>query len=113
MPIAVLINGSSASASEILAGSIKDNKKGTLIGTKSFGKGLVQQTFPLSDGSGVKVTIARYFTPSGVCIQGIGIDPNIVVNLPDKYKNVPISQIPRQDDTQLQKAVEVIKGQIK
>lgn len=113
MPIAVLINGSSASASEILAGSIKDNKKGTLIGTKSFGKGLVQQTFPLSDGSGVKVTIARYFTPSGVCIQGVGIEPNIVVNLPEKYKNVPISQIPRQDDTQLQKAVEVIKGQIK
>lgn len=113
MPLAVLVNGNSASASEILAGAIKDFKKGTLIGTRTFGKGLVQQEFPLSDGSGIKVTIARYFTPSGVCIQGIGIQPNIEVKLPDKYNNVPVSQVPRNEDTQFQKAVEVIQSQIK
>ncbi|MDP4092842.1 MAG: S41 family peptidase [Bacillota bacterium] len=113
MPIAVLVNGNSASASEILSGAIKDFKKGTLIGTKTFGKGLVQQEYTLGDGSGVKVTIARYFTPSGVCIQGIGIQPNIEVKLPDKYKNIPVSQVQRSDDTQLQKAIDVIQGQIK
>lgn len=109
LPITVLINGNSASASEILAGALKDNKKATLIGTKSFGKGLVQDVIPLDDGSGVKVTTARYFTPSGVCIQGIGIQPDIEVNLGDKYKDVPVSQVPREDDLQLQTAIETVQ----
>lgn len=107
MPIAVLINGNSASASEILAGSLKDNKKATLVGSKSFGKGLVQEVRPLEDGSGLKVTIARYFTPSGVCIQGKGILPDIAIDLNDKYKQVPVSQVPREDDAQLKKAIEI------
>ena len=72
LPIAILINGNSASASEILAGAIKDNKKGILVGTKTFGKGLVQELKMLEDGSGLKVTVSRYFTPSGVCIHGVG-----------------------------------------
>jgi len=110
MPIAVLINGNSASASEILAGALKDNKKATLVGTKSFGKGLVQEVKQLDDGSGLKVTIARYFTPSGVCIQGIGIMPDAQVELADKYKQLPVSQVPRDDDTQLKKAIEILKA---
>ncbi len=108
MPIAVLTNGNSASASEILAGALKDFKKGTLIGTKTFGKGLVQTTYSFKDGTGLKVTIARYYTPSGVCIQGQGIKPDIEVKLPDKYKDTDVAAIPREDDLQLQKAIEVI-----
>ncbi len=109
LPIAVLTNGNSASASEILAGAIKDYKKGILIGTKTFGKGLVQTTYSFSDGTGLKVTIARYFTPSGVCIHGEGIKPDIEIKLADKYKDIPVSAIPRDDDLQLQKAIETLK----
>ena len=112
LPIAVLVNGNSASASEILAGAIKDNNRGRLIGTKTFGKGLVQTSYTLSDGSGLKVTIQKYFTPSGVCIQDKGIEPDDVVNLDEKYKGLPVSQVPEKDDTQLMKAIEVIKGKI-
>ncbi len=108
MPITVLTNGNSASASEILAGAIKDFKKGTLIGTKTFGKGLVQTTYSFKDGTGLKVTIARYYTPSGVCIQGQGIKPDIEINLPEKYKDTDVATIPKEDDLQLQKAIEVI-----
>lgn len=110
IPIVVLTNGNSASASEILAGAIKDFKKGTLIGTKTFGKGLVQSTYGFDDGTGLKVTIARYFTPSGVCIHGEGIKPDIEVNLDDKYKDTSASAIPREDDLQLQKAIEVLRN---
>ncbi len=110
IPIVVLTNGNSASASEILAGAIKDFKKGTLVGTKTFGKGLVQSTYGFDDGTGLKLTIARYFTPSGVCIHGEGIKPDIEVNLNDKYKDVSSSAIPREDDLQLQKAIEVLNS---
>lgn len=113
IPIAVLVNENSASASEVLSGALKDHNKATLIGTKTFGKGLVQAVVALDDGSGLKVTIARYFTPSGVCIQDVGIEPHIKVELPEKYRNVAVSQIPREDDNQLQKAIEVIKDAIK
>lgn len=112
MPITVLINGNSASASEVLAGALKDHKKGTLIGTKTFGKGLVQSIKMLDDGSGIKYTTARYFTPSGVCIHGIGIYPDTEVLSPDKYKDMPVSQIPRGDDIQLQTAIEVLRGKL-
>jgi len=113
MPIAVLINSNSASASEILAGAIKDHKKGTLVGTKTFGKGLVQASSTLDDGSGLKVTIARYFTPSGVCIHGAGIMPDIEIDVPEEYKDSPISDIPPEKDIQLKAAVENLKGKIK
>jgi carboxyl-terminal processing protease len=109
LPLVVLINGNSASASEILAGAIKDNKKGKLIGTKSYGKGLVQTSITFKDGSGLKYTIQRYFTPSGVCIQGTGIQPDEEVKLDEKYVDVPISQIPIEDDLQLKKAIEDVK----
>lgn len=113
LPIAVLVNGYSASASEILAGAIKDNKWGKLIGTKTFGKGLVQEVKMLDDGSGLNVTIARYFTPSGVCIQGKGIKPDIEVQVSDKYKGFPVYKIPRSEDIQFSRAVEYIKTKIK
>jgi len=113
LPLTILINGRSASASEVLAGAIKDFKKGTLIGTKSFGKGLVQRVIPLEDGSGIKVTIERYFTPSGVSIHGTGIQPDIEVKLDAKYDNYSVSTIPKESDEQLKTAIEVIKKQIK
>jgi carboxyl-terminal processing protease len=113
LPLVVLINGNSASASEILAGAIKDNKKGKLIGTKSYGKGLVQTSITFKDGSGLKYTIQRYFTPSGVCIQGTGIQPDEEIKLDEKYAGVPISQIPIEDDLQLKKAIEDVKVEIR
>ncbi len=78
-PIAVLINEGSASGSEILAGALKDNKRAVIVGAKSFGKGSVQSVIPLPDGSGLRLTTAKYFTPSGISIHGIGIMPDVVV----------------------------------
>lgn len=112
MPISVLVNGSSASASEILAGALKDNKKGVLVGTKTFGKGLVQTTYQFKDGSGLKLTIQRYFTPSGVCIQGKGIQPDFEVILPEKYNNKSSSSIPANEDPQLSKAIDIMMEKI-
>lgn len=75
----VLINGNSASASEVLSGTLKDNQRATIVGTQSFGKGIVQTFFPLSDGSAVKLTTAHYFTPNGTDIHGVGITPDVEV----------------------------------
>ncbi len=79
MPMVVLVDGNSASASEILAGAIKDTKAGVLIGTTTFGKGIVQNVYGIGDGSAIKITAAKYYTPSGVNIQGTGIEPDIKV----------------------------------
>jgi carboxyl-terminal processing protease len=112
LPLAILINGNSASASEILAGSVKDHGRGLLVGTKTFGKGLVQELKLLGDGSGLKVTISRYFTPSGVCIQDTGIKPDIEVGVFEEYRNHPVSQIPRDRDIQLKSAIEALLDKI-
>ncbi len=112
LPIVLLINGNSASASEILAGAVKDHGRGKLVGTRTFGKGLVQELKLLKDGSGLKVTISRYFTPSGVCIHGTGIKPDIEVDVLEEYKNYPVSQIPRDRDIQLKSAIEAMLGEI-
>lgn len=101
-PIVVLIDGNSASASEILAGAIQDRQCGTLVGTKSFGKGSVQTMVPLYDGDGIKLTVARYYTPSGRSIDGVGIEPDVAVELPEGSRV----------DVQLNKAIEVMKEKI-
>lgn len=102
VPLAVLVNGNSASASEIFAGAVKDYGIGTLIGTTTFGKGIVQQMVSLGDGSAMKVTISKYYTPNGVCIHGTGIEPDIQVEFDaEAYEK-------DESDNQLQKAIEVL-----
>ena len=101
LPMTVLINGGSASASEIVAGALNDRGRAKLIGEKSFGKGSVQTLFPLTDGSGVYVTIARYYTPSGKVIDHVGLSPDIEVKgEPDRDKS---------KDKQLQRAITEVK----
>lgn len=111
IPLCVLVNGNSASASEILSGAVQDTGTGKLVGTQTFGKGLVQGLYPLSDGSGLKITIQKYYTPKGVCIQGEGITPDYVVELPEELQYQ--LTIEEDKDTQLQKALEVIEEQLK
>ena len=86
IPAVVLVNENSASAAEIFAGAVKDHNVAKLVGTTTFGKGIVQKTFPLSDGSAVKVTTSKYYTPSGVNIHGTGITPDVEVELTDEQK---------------------------
>lgn len=97
-PLVVLVNGNSASASEILSGAIKDHGVGTLVGTTTFGKGLVQRTFELEDGSALKITIQKYFTPNGNYIHGVGIEPDVVVEVDPESET----------DVQLEKAKDVL-----
>ncbi len=105
LPAAVLVNGGSASASEVLTGALMDYDKATVIGEKTYGKGIVQTVFPFSDGSGMSITTAKYYTPNGNCIHGIGIEPDITVEL---KTDKAISDLTLEEDTQLQKAIEVL-----
>lgn len=98
-PLVVLANENSASASEILVGAVKDNGRGTIVGTKTFGKGVVQELFDFGDGTAVKVTVERYYTPNGHFIHERGIEPDYVVELDGET------------DTQLEKAIEILKNQ--
>ena len=101
-PLAVLINKNSASASEILSGAIQDTKAGTIIGNTSYGKGSVQTILPMFEDDAVKLTIAKYYTPSGRSIDGTGITPDIEINLDENATS----------DTQLNKALEILKAQL-
>ena len=107
MPVVVLTNEYSASASEILAGALKDNNKATLVGTKTYGKGIIQELNKLSDGSGLKVTVSEYYTPNHTAINKIGITPNVEVELSDEAKKQ--LNLEEKDDNQLQKAIEILK----
>jgi len=107
LPMCVLINSESASASEIMAGALKHYKKATLVGEKTFGKGVVQAIYEFGDGSALKLTVAKYFTPSGECIDGVGISPDIEVLMPD---GMPVAEekILTEEDVQLQRAKEIL-----
>jgi carboxyl-terminal processing protease len=110
-PLTVLVDGGSASASEILSGALQDNHRAELIGTKTFGKGLVQSVRPLGDGSGMAVTIAKYLTPSGRDINKHGIDPDVEVKLPDTERErlgKNQEQIGTESDPQYRAALEVL-----
>lgn len=100
IPLVVLINGNSASASEIIAGAVQDTKSGTIVGTKSYGKGTVQSVVQGLDGEGLKITIARYHTPNDRVIDGIGIEPDEVV---EPSKTNP------EEDVQMERAIEIVK----
>ena len=107
MPIMILTNENTASASEILAGALKDLGKAKTVGTTTYGKGVIQQILKLSDGSGLKVTIEEYQTPNRNKIHKIGIAPDEEVKLPDSVTNV--LNVTESEDTQLQKAIEMLK----
>lgn len=109
-PIAVLMNENSASASEIFAGAIKDYQYGTLIGKKTFGKGIVQTIYPLENGDAIKITTAKYYTPNGNYIHGAGIEPDI--DLDYEYQGPEDEPYEMQFDNQLQEAVKVLNDQI-
>jgi carboxyl-terminal processing protease len=111
IPLVVLVNGNSASASEILAGAVLDTGVGELVGTTTFGKGLVQNVFALSDGSAIKVTIARYYTPNGISIHGDGITPTHYVEMDTELTNNLLRLDPN-DDIQLQEALNILNGKI-
>jgi carboxyl-terminal processing protease len=114
-PLVVLVDGGSASASEILSGALQDNKRAVLVGTKTFGKGLVQSVRGLGDGSGMAVTIAHYLTPEGRDINKLGITPNVVVELTDaqrKELQQDRTKIGTPADAQYAKAVDVLKQEI-
>ena len=107
MPIVVLVNENTASASEILAGALKDLGEATIVGTKTYGKGVIQQVLSLRTGAGLKVTVEEYYTPNRTQINKVGIEPDEVVELPETVKN-PLS-VTDEEDTQLQKAIEILK----
>ena len=103
LPIVVLVNGGSASSSEILAGALQDNKAATILGTKTYGKGVIQTIMPLSDGGGLSITTAQYYTPNGKTVHKKGIIPDVKIDLKATDK----------EDVQLKKAIDIIKKKMK
>lgn len=103
VPMAVIVNGNSASASEIFAGAMQDYGKAKIVGTQTYGKGIVQTIQPLTDGSAIKYTVAKYYTPKGQDIQGNGVTPDIVVELPKDAT----------EDLQFKAALEYVKGELR
>ncbi len=109
-PLVVLINGESASASEIFAGGIRDYEMGTLVGEKTYGKGIVQRIFHVGNGAGVKLTVQEYYLPSGVSIHEKGVEPDVEEIMPEELKYQ--LEIKKEEDTQLQKGMEILREQI-
>ena len=106
MPLAVLVNGNSASASEIFAGAVQDYGIGTIVGTTTYGKGVVQEVKSLSDGSAVKLTVSNYYTPNGNSINKVGITPDVEVELSSELSDK--TDITHEEDNQLQEAIKVV-----
>ena len=104
-PVVILANGNSASASEVLAGALKDYDKATLVGTTTYGKGIVQSIYPFDDGTAIKITISDYYTPSGANIHGTGIEPDVAV---EREKSGDEEQ-----DNQLDRAKEILAGEMR
>lgn len=113
LPIVILTNAQTASAAEVFTSSLHDNGKAYTVGTKTYGKGVVQTVFDLGDKSIAKITTAKYFTPKNVCIDKIGLEPDKKVELDEKYKKMSVKYIPDGEDAQLIAAVEVMKEKIK
>jgi carboxyl-terminal processing protease len=114
-PLVVLVDGGSASASEILSGALQDNRRATIVGTKTFGKGLVQSVRGLGDGSGLAVTISKYLTPNGRDINKHGIDPDVVFDLNDQQRQALVrdrDKIGTPEDPQYAKALQVLNQRI-
>ena len=107
MPVILLTNENTASSSEILAGALKDLGKAKIVGTKTYGKGVIQEILTLPDGSGIKITTEKYLTPNKTEINKVGIEPDEKVELPEDLENV--LEIEEKDDTQLQKAIQMLK----
>lgn len=109
LPIAVLVNGDSASASELFTGALKDYDWATVVGTQTFGKGIVQNLIPLGDGSAVKLTVSKYYTPSGFSLHEVGITPDVEVELDEELQDQVV--VPLEEDNQLKRAIEELEGQ--
>lgn len=110
LPVTILTNGGTASASEIFSGAVRDYKIGTLVGEKTFGKGVVQTILDTGEGTALKVTVSKYYTPNGENIHHTGIKPDIEVKYPDELRQKPYD---RSQDPQFAKALEIAKGKIK
>ena len=108
MPLAVLVNEGSASASEIFAGAVQDYGIGTIVGTTTYGKGVVQAVHQLEDGSAVKLTVSNYYTPKGNSINEVGIQPDVEVKLDTELLNK--EEISHEEDNQLQEALEILRS---
>ena len=109
LPMVLLVNGRSASASEVLGGAIQDTGVGTLVGQQTFGKGIVQNIFELSDGTAIKLTVEKYFTPNGRSIHGTGLEPDFVVEMEDSLGR-RIGDLSMEDDVQLQIGLRIVLG---
>lgn len=108
--LVVLVNGGSASASEIVAGALQDHNRATIVGTSTFGKGLVQTVMPLSKGRAIKLTTSRYFTPSGDSIHGVGIEPDVLVEETPGYPDLSLAaKLDREADSQLAEALQQLQ----
>ena len=109
LPMAVLVNEYSASAAELFAAALRDFGKAVLVGQNTFGKGIMQNTYNLDNGGGLKLTVAKYRTVKSECYHGVGLKPDYETALPDKYSENQSDDIPENEDTQLQKAIEILK----
>ena len=110
IPMVILVNGNSASASEVFTGAMKDNHMASIVGTTTYGKGIVQSLYTLQDGSGVKLTTEHYYTPDKTDIHGAGIEPDVSVELNEDL--LTMIEIPKDQDNQLQTALSVLNGEI-